>query len=199
MAARKARETRATWKEVENMTLGERIKHVRLISGKLTMEQFGKRLGLTPAAISQFESGKANPSEQTLRSICREFDISEDWLKRGIGDVAPKTYESELEKLVTERGLSHQDYVVIRNFMQLPPKSRETVWQFMLGVAYDITNYGTVIPGEPEEIQPPEPRNIHDWTDAEIRAEVDRQLDEEKKGTEESSTGSPKESDADCA
>lgn len=173
------------------MTLGERIKHVRLISGKLTMEQFGKRLGLTPAAISQFESGKANPSEQTLRSICREFDISEDWLKRGIGDVAPKTYESELERVIKERGLRHEDYVAIRNYVNLPQKARDVVTMFMINFTMDM---------QPQAV---EPRNVHDWTPDELIEEATRQVRAEeadrKKGTTEPCTGSPKESGADCA
>lgn len=126
---------------ITRMTLGERIRHVRLISGKLTLEQFGKRIGLTPSAISRFESGNANPSEQTLLSICREFGISEDWLKRGVGDVAPPTYESELEKLVKERGLSTADYILIRNYMALPQRVRELAQLFMENFVKDLREF----------------------------------------------------------
>lgn len=124
------------------MTLGERIKHVRWISGSLTMEKFAKRLGLTPSAISRFESGSIAPSEQTLRSICREFNISEQWLKSGVGDVAPPTYESELEKLVKERGLTNADYIAIRNYMALPQKVRDVVAQFMIQFVHDLSEFG---------------------------------------------------------
>ena len=32
------------------------------------------------------ESGKSNPSDQTVRSICREFNVSEVWLRTGQGE-----------------------------------------------------------------------------------------------------------------
>lgn len=68
--------------------MNERIKSVRKYSTiNLSQEAFGKRIGITKAAISKIESGNANPSEQTILSICREFNISENWLRTGNGDM----------------------------------------------------------------------------------------------------------------
>ena len=153
---------------ITHMTLGERIRHIRLISGKLTMEQFAARIGLTPSAISLFENGKANPSEQTLRSICREFDISEDWLRHGIGDVAPPTYESELEKLVKERGLGHEDYIAIRNYMALPQKARDVVTQFMIQFTMDLRPKEWI----DDEPEPPTRKQEAHETAAKIEEEI---------------------------
>lgn len=67
------------------MTLGERIKQVRKDSG-LSMQAFGERLGISSPSVSKIESGINNPSEQTIRAICSEFNISRDWLVDGIGE-----------------------------------------------------------------------------------------------------------------
>lgn len=53
----------------------------------LSQEAFGKKLGVTRTAISNIESGKRNMSEQTIKSICREFNVNSDWLKYGTGDM----------------------------------------------------------------------------------------------------------------
>ncbi len=59
-----------------------RIKKIRN-DNKLTMEQFGNRIGITRSSVSLLESGKNNPSEQTIRLICQEFNVREEWLRTG--------------------------------------------------------------------------------------------------------------------
>lgn len=53
----------------------------------MTMEEFGKILGVTKTAISRLEKGERNLTEQMIKSICREFDINEEWLRTGNGDM----------------------------------------------------------------------------------------------------------------
>lgn len=67
------------------MDINERVKHIRKSFG-LTMEAFGKRLGVSKVAISRIESGDRNVTEQMLLSICREFNVNPDWLRDGIGE-----------------------------------------------------------------------------------------------------------------
>lgn len=62
--------------------INTRIKQIRK-DAKLTQEQFGERIGITGASCSTIESGKSNPSSQTIKSICREFGIREEWLRTG--------------------------------------------------------------------------------------------------------------------
>lgn len=63
-------------------TIGERIRQLRKSEG-LTLEKFGERIGITASSCSTIESGKSNPSDQTIRSICREFRVREEWLRTG--------------------------------------------------------------------------------------------------------------------
>ena len=65
-------------------SMNERIKSVRKQS-QLTQEQFAKRIGITGGALSLIESGKSNPSNQTVLLICHEFEVSEAWLRTGSG------------------------------------------------------------------------------------------------------------------
>ena len=64
--------------------MNERLKEIRK-SNNLTLEEFGKRLGVTSAAISRLEKGNRNITEQMVLAICREFDINENWLRTGEG------------------------------------------------------------------------------------------------------------------
>ena len=66
------------------MTLGERIREVRK-SLKMTMDQFGERIGVTKSTISNIENGNRNATEHMIKSICIEFEVNEEWLRTGAG------------------------------------------------------------------------------------------------------------------
>lgn len=66
------------------MTQGERIRALRTSLG-LSLEAFGEKLGVTRAAMSNIERGQRNLTDQMAKSICREFNVSERWLRTGEG------------------------------------------------------------------------------------------------------------------
>lgn len=68
-------------------TINERIRILRKTQG-LTLQKFGDRLGVTKSAISSIENEKRGVTEQMVKSICREFRISESWLRHGIGNMS---------------------------------------------------------------------------------------------------------------
>lgn len=65
--------------------MNTRIKYIRKEIG-LTQAEFGERIGVTQNSVAQFELGRRNPSEQTIMMICREFHVSEEWLRTGKGE-----------------------------------------------------------------------------------------------------------------
>lgn len=72
------------------MTTGDRVKKVRQLNN-MSMEKFGSVLGVGKTAISKIEHGENSLTDQMAKSICREFGISENWLRTGEGDVFPDT------------------------------------------------------------------------------------------------------------
>lgn len=68
------------------MEQGERVKAVRK-DLNMTLESFGKRLGVTKTAISNIENGARCLTDQMLLAICREFNVNENWLRTGEGDM----------------------------------------------------------------------------------------------------------------
>lgn len=48
------------------------------------MEKFGARIGITRSSVCKLESGENNPSEQTIKLICKEFKVRYQWLTEGI-------------------------------------------------------------------------------------------------------------------
>ena len=76
--------------------MNERIKEIRKNAG-LTMEQFGEKVGVTRSAVSNIENGYRGVTEQMTRSICREFNVDEHWLRTGEG--APYKELTRKEKI----------------------------------------------------------------------------------------------------
>ena len=68
------------------MAMNERVRILRKDTLHLTMDEFGKRLGVGKSAISDIENGRNRVSEQMFTSICREFNVNPDWLRDGSGE-----------------------------------------------------------------------------------------------------------------
>lgn len=64
----------------------DRIIKIRKGNG-LSQEKFAVKLGLSKNFINQLENGKKNPSNRTILDICREFNVNEDWLRNGNGEM----------------------------------------------------------------------------------------------------------------
>ncbi len=62
----------------------QRIKTIRK-SNNLTQTEFGKRIGVKGNTVTNYETGLRIPSEAVILAICREFDVSERWLRTGEG------------------------------------------------------------------------------------------------------------------
>lgn len=106
--------------------MNERIKEIREVL-KLSQEEFGKRIGITRAAISNIEKGIRNPSEQTIKSICREFNINYAWLKDGIGDMFLNTSKDLFDQLANKYNLNEFDIKVIKRYVNFSKEQRHLI------------------------------------------------------------------------
>lgn len=76
--------------------LSERIRELIRVRGKKKAE-FARALNVSQAFVSQMCSGERMPSDRTIADICREFDVSEEWLRNGTGPMfVEKTRDEEL-------------------------------------------------------------------------------------------------------
>ena len=67
--------------------MNDRISLIRK-EARLTQEEFGKKIGgLSRNYIWMIEKGERVPSDRTISDICRIFDVSEEWLRTGKGDM----------------------------------------------------------------------------------------------------------------
>lgn len=94
------------------MTINERVRELRKKHlNNMTLEQFGERIGLKKSALSHLENGNANLTDQTRRSICREFNVNEDWLLNGTGEpFVAKSRNDEITDFVKGLSTDNEDF-----------------------------------------------------------------------------------------
>lgn len=105
------------------MEVGERIKLVRKEKG-LSLEEFGSKICMGKSAVSRIENGINGTTDQTIRSICREFGVNERWLRTGEGEMFEQRQEAALAHLAEEYALSQDDVDFLNAYLQLPPEHR---------------------------------------------------------------------------
>ena len=166
------------------MTIGERIKRVRRTLN-LTQAEFAARIGSVQNTLTGYENGRRNPSAPVISLICERFGVNEEWLRTGKGEMMKAAPTDELDALARKYHLQHKDYVLIEKLLKMPQEQRDGVFRFMQDVVAGATAFGA----NPYAFEFPQ-KNVHDWTDAEMHAELQRQLDAEKEETDELSTSS---------
>lgn len=108
----------------------DRIKAVRE-HYHLTMEAFGARIGIKKSSVSLLESGKNDPSERTIKSICREFNVNEIWLRTGDGDMFDQDQPSILSRLADEYKLTAREQSALSAFLELSESDRAAIMRYV--------------------------------------------------------------------
>ncbi len=119
--------------------MNNRIRALRKAMG-LTLDEFGNRIGLKKSTLSLIENKKTNVTEQTIRSICREFNVNENWLRDGNGNMFDSEPTSELDNIFKKYGLSEDDCALIKRFVNLPQEQRNAVTNFLSKASMDLAN-----------------------------------------------------------
>lgn len=106
----------------------ERIKQLRARLN-LTQAQFAERLNLSRNYIAVIEIGQREPSDRTILDICREFGVSESWLRTGAGSmIPPSTRKEDVAKFIAEQFRSEPDGFKLRLISALS-KLDEPAWE----------------------------------------------------------------------
>jgi len=118
----------------------ERIKELRKEHLKLSQAAFGERLGVNRDVINNIENNRLSKPEQKLslmKLICKEFQVNEDWLLNGNGEMFEELPEDD-EKAAFVSSLLDADndpfyniiQEIMRTFDELSPKSQEVIREF---------------------------------------------------------------------
>ena len=89
--------------------LNERINYlIKSLGMKKTA--FAEKLNVSQAFVSQLCSGVKQPSERTIQDICTKFNVNENWLRTGKGEIFIRlSRNDEISKFVGELMKEEED------------------------------------------------------------------------------------------
>lgn len=92
------------------------IKRLKLLRKTLKINQtnFAKQLGITQTAYSMIESGNNPLSDRYIKVICSAFNVNENWLRTGEGDMFfSSPYEKEFTEVFSNLAPATQQYLLL--------------------------------------------------------------------------------------
>ncbi len=118
--------------------MNERIKQLRKALD-LTQQKFADKLGVKRNTVGQWECGINAITDRVIFSICREFDVSEEWLRTGEGEMFEQLTEQQKIMKYTALLLKDKDSVIanaiqtlIVTYEQLDDVSKTTLEKIAL-------------------------------------------------------------------
>lgn len=120
------------------MNIGERIKELRK-NLNINQTEFGKRIGAKQTTIAGYENKIRTPSEAIIKSICREFNVKEEWLRDGI---APMSNESpiSIDEYARQKNMTELEKSIIIEYLDLDDLTRKKVMEMLKKVFKEYLN-----------------------------------------------------------
>ena len=116
--------------------MNERLKLLRR-ELQLNQTEFGNRLGLKQSAVANYENGTRHPLDTIITSICREFGVSEQWLRTGEGEMfVPRTKNQVITDFMADLVMEDDSFKkrIIEALAQLDAKDWEELERIALKV-----------------------------------------------------------------
>lgn len=108
----------------------DRIKKIRKEYG-LTQKAFAEKLGLKQNTVASYEMGRIGISDSVIFSICREFNVNENWLRNGNGEMK-KDVDMDFSSICADIGINDEKAKeAIIKYYDLSDSDKELWWKFM--------------------------------------------------------------------
>lgn len=95
---------------------------------------FAQKVGVTEGAVSAWKSGKRNITEQTIKAICREYNVDYMWLTTGKGEMFVNLPETVIDELCAQYDLDEDDRKLIEEYVKLDKNTRNGIKQYIKNV-----------------------------------------------------------------
>ena len=114
--------------------MNERIRKIRKTLN-LTQQKFAEKIGVKQNTVAQYEMGRNIPIDSVISLICKEFNISEEWLRTGKGDMfLPADRNTDIAKL-TKQLLNEEDDSFKNRFVSMLANLSVEEWEILEKIA----------------------------------------------------------------
>lgn len=109
--------------------MNERFALVRN-SLNLTTRKFGEKINVTGGAVTNMEKGKRNITDRVIADVCREFNVNEEWLRDGVGEMFIEEDEFSLDEYVKSKGATDLELDIIKSYFDMPKELRSGIEEY---------------------------------------------------------------------
>lgn len=116
--------------------MNDRIRAVRK-AANLTQAEFASKIGIKPNTVTSYETGLRIPSDTVIMSICREFNVDENWLRTGEGEMFVQLSEdAEFIQILSEIEVSDDDFIkaLLRSYWRLSDNEKAAIHKLVDGM-----------------------------------------------------------------
>ncbi|MEG2583331.1 MAG: helix-turn-helix transcriptional regulator [Oscillospiraceae bacterium] len=111
--------------------MNQRFKKIRLTLN-LSQEEFGNKIGIKSRShISSLESGARNITDRIINDLFKEFNVNEEWLRTGVGEMFIESDESIINEFVSEYKLSPFEKMMLESYLKLTDEQRHVVTAYI--------------------------------------------------------------------
>ncbi len=156
------------------MSIHNRVRQVRTAL-KMTQKDFGSRIAVAQSYLTNLETGKRDITEKIIKIICSEFNVNEQWLRTGDGEMFKQITRADTISNFVHDTLSTETDTFQKRFIAMLSQLNTAQWEVLEEMALLLTS----------QAQPaPQPQ-----TDLDIESELAsyrRELELEKTAKEKS-------------
>lgn len=118
--------------------MNERLRKLRKALD-LTQQKFADRIGVKQNTVAQYEMGRNIPIDSVINLICREFNVNEEWLRTGTGDMfLPVDRNADIAKL-TKMLLDEESDSFKNRFISMLANLTTGEWEFLEKKARELS------------------------------------------------------------
>lgn len=120
--------------------MNERLKKLRKALN-LTQQEFADSLNIKRGAVGNYEVGRNEPIDAVVSLICKEFNVNEDWLRNGTGEMFIEVpEEAEFEAAAAELSKNNDVLAMqaVIQYWKLDEASREAVRKYVKNLCDNV-------------------------------------------------------------
>lgn len=147
------------------LTINERVKMLRKQLG-LNQTDFGQRIAVAQGYLTNIENGHREVTDKVQKLICLEFNVSEDWLKNGVGEIFIQPDATIISELSQQYKLDSFEKAMIECYLNMHPDDRKVLKEYVHSLTLALEKQETNLTDE-----------SHSKTDESVKNDCSQELE----------------------
>ncbi len=117
------------------MEIHERIRYLRKDILQLTQQEFAESLKISRSNAGNIEIGRIATTDRVISDICEKFNVNEEWLRTGTGDIFVLLSKEEYIAEFIGKVLKERQDTFKKRYIEMLAKLDERGWEALEKVA----------------------------------------------------------------